>query len=80
MSVFQHLETVTLELHIAIEIQRLESVDGYLLVSSVLRDVGLALESQVGGDWPAWESDFRVLAWCKDGGEVPECCEQREAC
>lgn len=67
MSILQHLETVSLEPYIAIKIHCLECIDRDLSASSILRDVGLAFESQVGGDWSAWEGDFRVLAGREDG-------------
>lgn len=72
MSPFQHLQHITIELHIPIEVLLLKNLDRYLVVAFVPLLVFRVLESDVALDWTAGEFDFGVSAGCEDRGEVPE--------
>lgn len=66
MTILQHLKSVTIELHIAIEILLLKDLDWDLVIALVLLSICVAFECDVTLYWATWELDFRVLARCKD--------------
>lgn len=71
-SVLEDLETVAVELNIAIEVHVVEGLHWDLAPSAVLELVGLVLEGEVVLDWAAWQFDLLVLARAHARHDEPE--------
>lgn len=77
-SVLENLETVAVELNIAVKVHVVEGLHWDLVPSAVLEFVGLVFESEVVLDWASWKSDLLVLARAHARHDVPEDDEDRE--
>lgn len=71
-SVLENLETVAIELDLALEVHVVESLHWDLAPSTVLQLVGLALKSEVVLDWASWELGLLILARAHAGHDKPE--------
>lgn len=71
-SVLEDLETVAIELNIAVEVHVVEGLHWDLGLSAVLELVGLLLEGEVVLDWATWKSDLLVLARAHARHDEPE--------
>jgi hypothetical protein len=78
VSVLHNLETVTLEVNIAIKVLLVEGLHGDLLVALVLVSVGLLLEVEVLLDGTAREADLFVLSGGDGRDDQPEETENGE--
>lgn len=72
VSVLKHLETVAIEVDIAVKVHRVESFHGNLTPPAVLDLIGIILERQVVLDRAAWELDLLVLARDERRRDIPE--------
>lgn len=73
MSVFHHLQTITIELDITIKVHVMERLHRDLVPSAVLGLIGLILEGNVMFDRATRIFSFFVLAGSEGGCERPEC-------
>ena len=71
-SVFEDLETVAVELNIAVKVHVVEGLHWDLALAAVLELVGLVLEGEVVLNWASWESGLLVLAWAHARHDKPE--------
>ena len=62
MSILHSLQTVTLEIHRAIEVKLVECLHGDFALAMILRSVMLAVEMEVVFDRTAWILGFLILA------------------
>lgn len=61
-AVFQDLQTVTIELDIAIKVHVVESLHWNLGLSAISQSIGLILECEIMLDGTSWQFDFLVYA------------------
>lgn len=78
MSVFQHLETVTIHVNLAIKVHVIESLHGDLVSSTVLELIGRVLEGKVVLNWAAGKLDLLVLAGDERRRQRPESDQDRD--
>jgi hypothetical protein len=72
VSVLKHLETVAIEVGIAVKVHGVEGFHGDLAPPAVLNLIGIVLEGQVVLDGAAWELDLLVLAGDEGRRDIPE--------
>lgn len=80
MSVFQSLQTVTVELNISIKVHVVESLHWNLVSTPVLEFVGLLLESKVMFDWASSISGFFIFARTEHRVQGPKSHEDGNGC
>jgi hypothetical protein len=78
VSVFHYLQTIPVEVNLAIKVHIVECLHGDLVGSSVLELVGLILERKVVFNRAAWNSGLFVLAGTEGRREVPETNQDRD--
>lgn len=84
MSIFHNLQTVPVEVNIAIKVHVMERLHWDFVPASVLELIGLFLECKVVFDRAAWNSGLFGLARTEGRGKVPkshqdwDCSEETE--
>lgn len=73
VSVLENLESVAVEINLAIKIHIVKGFHRNLVLSAVLYLVGLVLEGKIMLDWTSWVLGLLILAWREARKHCPEC-------
>jgi hypothetical protein len=80
MSIFHHLQTVTIEVNIAIEVHIVECLHWNLVSAPILELIGLILECKIVFDGTAWNSGLFSLARTEGRSKIPEADQDWDRC
>jgi hypothetical protein len=72
MPVLQHLQTVAVEVNVAIKIHVMESFHGDLVLPAVLDLIRIILEGKIMLDWATRKLNLIVLSWSERRCDSPE--------